>query len=101
LFSVSSDTPVFSAIADSVSPDLTVYVFFFFFDEDDDFFLLVLVAVAVAVMETILRLAFRDVHSLYHALFLVGPVTNLIEIVTDGRRGGQVGVEGRVFLAHS
>ncbi len=45
-----------------------------------------LVAVLVAVMETFLRLAFRDVHSLYHALFIVGPVANLVEIYADARR---------------
>jgi hypothetical protein len=46
-----------------------------------------LVAVLVAAMETLLRLAFRDVHSLYHALFIVGPVANLTEIYFDRRRG--------------
>lgn len=40
----------------------------------------VLVAVLVAVMETVCRLGFRDVHSLYHSLFIVGPIANLIEI---------------------
>src|SRR5262249_18484827 len=40
-----------------------------------------LVAVLVAIMETVLRLAFRDVHSLYHALFIVGPTSNLAEIL--------------------
>jgi Na+-transporting NADH:ubiquinone oxidoreductase subunit NqrB len=44
------------------------------------------VAVLVAVVETIFQLGFRDPHSLYHALFTVGPITNLIEIVWDGRR---------------
>lgn len=44
------------------------------------------VAVMVAVMETFLRLAFKDVHSLYHALFIVGPVTNLAEIYADAQR---------------
>jgi hypothetical protein len=39
-----------------------------------------LVAILVGVVETILRLAFRDVHSLYHALFIVGPISNLVEI---------------------
>jgi hypothetical protein len=39
-----------------------------------------LVAFLVAVMETVLRLGFRDVHSLFHALFIVGPMANLIEI---------------------
>jgi hypothetical protein len=44
------------------------------------------VAVLVAVMDTVLRLGFSDVHSLYHALFIVAPITNLIEILWDGRR---------------
>jgi hypothetical protein len=40
----------------------------------------VLVVLIVAVVETILRLGFEDVHSLFHALFIVGPIANLIEI---------------------
>jgi hypothetical protein len=44
------------------------------------------VVVVVALVETALRLAFRDVHALYHALFIVAPVTNLMEIVWDRRR---------------
>jgi hypothetical protein len=40
-----------------------------------------LIVALVAVMETFLRLAFRDVHSLYHALFIVGPISNLVEIL--------------------
>jgi hypothetical protein len=40
-----------------------------------------------------LRLAFKDIHSLYHALFIVGPVTNVLEIIADSRR---VKVEGAV-----
>jgi hypothetical protein len=39
-----------------------------------------LVAALVAVADTILRLLFEDVHSLYHALFIVGPIANLVEI---------------------
>jgi hypothetical protein len=45
-----------------------------------------LVAMLVAAMETFLRLAFRDVHSLYHALFIVGPIANLTEIYFDRRQ---------------
>jgi hypothetical protein len=45
-----------------------------------------LVVVVVAVVETALRLAFRDIHSLYHALFIVAPISNLMEIVWDRRR---------------
>jgi Na+-translocating ferredoxin:NAD+ oxidoreductase RnfD subunit len=40
----------------------------------------VLVAVLIAVMETVYRLAFRDIYSLFHSLFTVGPIANLIEI---------------------
>jgi Na+-translocating ferredoxin:NAD+ oxidoreductase RnfD subunit len=40
----------------------------------------ILVAVLIAIMDTTLRLAFRDIHSLLHALFIVGPVANLIEM---------------------
>ena len=42
-----------------------------------------LVAVLVAVAETVCRLAFKDVHSLYHALFTVGPFLLLDKL---GRR---------------
>jgi hypothetical protein len=44
-----------------------------------------LVAVLVAVAETVLRLS-RDPHAAYHALFIVGPIANLIEIAVDARR---------------
>jgi hypothetical protein len=40
----------------------------------------VLVAVLVGVAETALRLGFRDKYSLYHSLFIVGPIANLAEI---------------------
>jgi hypothetical protein len=45
-----------------------------------------LVAVLVAVVETIFRL-FEEVHAPYYALFIVGPVTNLIEIAWDAYKG--------------
>jgi hypothetical protein len=45
-----------------------------------------LVAMLVAIMDTVLRLTVRDVHSLYHALFIVGPIANLIEIYYDARQ---------------
>jgi hypothetical protein len=43
------------------------------------------VALLVAVLDSILQLS-RDVHSLYHALFIVAPLTNLMQLVWDGRR---------------
>jgi hypothetical protein len=39
-----------------------------------------IVVLLVAIMETFLRLAFRDKYSLYHALFIVGPIANVVEI---------------------
>jgi hypothetical protein len=46
----------------------------------------VFVVLLVAVMETILRLAFKDIYSLFHALFIVGPVANLIEIYVERKK---------------
>jgi hypothetical protein len=40
-----------------------------------------LVAILVAVMDTIIRLTFREVHALYIALFIVAPISNFIEIL--------------------
>ena len=44
------------------------------------------VAVLVAVAETIFRLN-GEVQAPFYALFIVGPVTNVIEILWDGQRG--------------
>ncbi len=43
------------------------------------------VAVLVAVVETILRL-YEEPNAPFYALFIVGPITNLIEILWDSRR---------------
>ena len=45
----------------------------------------IIVAVLVAVAETVFRLAFKDKYSLYHALFFVGPIANLVEIGARNR----------------
>jgi hypothetical protein len=50
----------------------------------------ILVAVLVAVMETFLRLQFKDVNSLFHALFIVGPAANLLEIYFDRKKAKDV-----------
>jgi hypothetical protein len=39
-----------------------------------------LVAVLIALAETALRLVFEDVYSLYHSLFIVGPIAKLVDI---------------------
>jgi Na+-translocating ferredoxin:NAD+ oxidoreductase RnfD subunit len=44
------------------------------------------VAVLVAVVETVLRLQFKAVNAPFYALFIVGPLTNFLEILWDGRR---------------
>ncbi len=76
-------------IAPITSPMFQLYIFFMITDPKTTtrgWRSQVLVAVLVAVMETFLRLAFKDVHSLYHALFTVGPAANLVEIYFDARR---------------
>jgi hypothetical protein len=81
--------PVMTELAPLTSPMFQLYIFFMITDPKSTtktWRRQVIVAVAVAVMETFLRLAFRDVHSLYHALFTVGPVANLIEIVMEPSR---------------
>ena len=83
--------PVMTELAPLTSPMFQLYIFFMITDPKTTtktWGRQVMVAVLVAVMETFFRLVYRDVHSLYHALFLVGPVTNLIEIVYS-RYGGR------------
>jgi enediyne biosynthesis protein E5 len=46
----------------------------------------VIVVLIIAAMETFLRLAFKDIYSLFHALFIVGPVANIIEVYADRRK---------------
>lgn len=49
----------------------------------------ILVAVLVAVAETAYRLVIKDIHSLYHSLFTVGPAAVIIEIGLDRYRSRQ------------
>jgi hypothetical protein len=54
-----------------------------------------LVAALVAVTETALRVVFRDdIHTLYHALFIVGPIASLIEIRYGGKPKGAAAATG-------
>ncbi len=64
-------------------PMFQLYIFFMITDPKTitkAFWSQCLVAALIAVAETVLRLAFEDVHSLYHALFIVGPIANLVGI---------------------
>ena len=70
-------------IAPITSPMFQLYIFFMITDPKTTTkyrWSQTLVAMLVAVVETALRLFFKDVHSLYNALFIVAPVTNLAEI---------------------
>jgi len=76
-------------LAPLTSPMFQLYIFFMITDPKTTtrgWRSQVLVAILVAVMETALRLVFKDVHSLYHALFIVGPAANLVEIYVDRKR---------------
>ena len=84
-----SDQPWQAELAPITWPMFQLYIFFMITDPATTTrrrWSQCVVAVIVAIVETILRLAFRDVHSLYHALFIVAPISNLTEIVWDGRR---------------
>jgi hypothetical protein len=75
--------PVMAELAPITGPMFQLYIFFMITDPKTTTkskWSQVLVAVLVAVAETFYRLAFRDIHSLYHALFTVGPIANLIEM---------------------
>jgi enediyne biosynthesis protein E5 len=70
-------------LAPITSPMFQLYIFFMITDPKTTVrgrWNQVFVAGLVAVAETFFRLAFEDVHSLYHALFVVGPVANLAQI---------------------
>jgi Na+-translocating ferredoxin:NAD+ oxidoreductase RnfD subunit len=71
-------------LAPITSPMFQLYIFFMITDPQTTTrakWSQILVAVLVACMETTCRLVWKDVHSLYHALFTVGPAANLVEIV--------------------
>jgi hypothetical protein len=78
-----SGQPWEAELAPITSPMFQLYIFFMITDPKTTtrrVWSQTLVVVLVAVMETVFRVAFRDVHSLYHALFTVGPIANAVEI---------------------
>jgi Na+-translocating ferredoxin:NAD+ oxidoreductase RnfD subunit len=87
-----SGRPWIAELAPVTSPMFQLYIFFMITDPKTTTkarWSQTLVAVLVAVAETFFRVAFEDVHSLYHALFTVGPIANLIEIAYFARTGKQ------------
>lgn len=74
---------VLTELAPMTSPMFQLFIFFMITDPKTvtkQRWSQVLVAVLIAVAETFYRLAFRDKYSLYHSLFTIGPIANLIEI---------------------
>jgi hypothetical protein len=78
-----TEHPWQTELAPITSPMFQLYIFFMITDPKTTthgWRSQVVVAVLVAVAETAFRLIFKDVHSLYHSLFFVGPAANLVEI---------------------
>lgn len=70
-------------IAPITSPMFQLFIFFMITDPKTTTkskWSQIVVVLAVAVVETFYRLRFEDKYSLYHSLFTVGPIANLIEI---------------------
>lgn len=89
-----TEHPWQTELAPITSPMFQLYIFFMITDPKTTVrgrWNQILVAALVAVAETVCRLAFKDVHSLYHSLFIVGPVTNLIEIIAVRLRARAAG----------
>jgi hypothetical protein len=75
--------PVQTELAPMTSPMFQLFIFFMITDPKTitkPKWSQILVVIIVAFADTFLRLVFHDVHSLFHALFIVGPIANLIEI---------------------
>jgi hypothetical protein len=95
LRSVVTGNPFAAEVAPVTWPMFQLYIFFMITDPktvvNKPRWKQCLVAVLIAVVETVLRLAFRDIHSLYHALFIVGPIANLIDIRYGAKPKGAPG----------
>lgn len=84
--------PWLSEVAPLTGPMYQLFIFFMITDPKTtvrSFRGQCLVAVLVAAVEAVFRLL-QWVHAPYYALFLVGPVSNLIEILNDRRRAARV-----------
>ncbi len=89
LRSAVTEHPWQTELAPITSPMFQLYIFFMITDPKTTVRgrrNQIVVAVLVAVAETVCRLGFHDMHSLYHALFIVGPAANLVEIYADRSR---------------
>jgi enediyne biosynthesis protein E5 len=85
--------PLISEVAPLTGPMYQLFIFFMVTDPKTTvrpFWAQCLVAVLVAAVEAVFRLM-QWVHAPYYALFLVGPIANLIEIASDRRRAARAG----------
>jgi enediyne biosynthesis protein E5 len=85
--------PWISEVAPLTGPMYQLFIFFMVTDPKTTvrpFWAQCLVAVLVAAVEAVFRLM-QWVHAPYYALFLVGPIANLIEIASDRRRAARAG----------
>ena len=76
-------------LAPITSPMFQLYIFFMITDPKTTVrgrWNQIIFVMVVAIAETVCRLVFKDVHSLYHALFFVGPTAVMIELVAKRLR---------------
>jgi len=86
--------PLISEIAPITGPMYQLFIFFMITDPKTTVgpkWAQALVAFLVAAVETIFRLL-EFVHAPFYALFVVGPIANLIEIYVTNRRGAGAGI---------
>jgi hypothetical protein len=75
--------PWLTELAPMTSPMFQLFIFFMITDPKTitkKRWSQILVVVVVGIVETVLRLGFKDRYSLFHSLFIVGPIANVIEI---------------------
>jgi hypothetical protein len=82
--------PIMTELTPMTSPMFQLFIFFMITDPKTitkPKWSQILVVILVAFADTFFRLVLHDVHSLFHALFTVGPIANLIEIAYRRRYG--------------
>jgi hypothetical protein len=75
--------PILTELTPMTSPMFQLFIFFMITDPKTitkPKWSQILVVIIVAFADTFLRLVYHDVYSLFHALFIVGPIANVIEI---------------------
>jgi hypothetical protein len=84
-----TEHPWQTELAPITSPMFQLYIFFMITDPKTTVrgrWNQIIFVVVVAIAETFCRLVFKDIYSLYHALFFVGPAAVVIEIIAKRQR---------------